>query len=85
MDPTQDKWTSKFSKKADAYLTSEVELGRERQIKEIGKRFLQPRLNVLKIKIADTEIASQTVNFIIYSTECAKLCRRSSNEKRNKK
>ena len=48
MDPTQDKWTSKFSKKADAYLTSEVDLGRERQMKEIGNGFLQLRLNVLK-------------------------------------
>lgn len=41
MDPAQDKWTSKFSKKADAYLTLE----KERQIKEIEERFLLGSVN----------------------------------------
>lgn len=46
MDPAQDKWTSKFSKKADAYLTLEkVEHVRARQIKEIEERFLLGTVN----------------------------------------
>lgn len=59
MDPAQDKWTSKFSKKADAYLTLE----KERQIKEIEERFLLGSVNhskyVLKFLIVVTVIQPQ--------------------------